>query len=265
MIAPPRKRPAQIVAVQHLGPGLGRIDLEGDGIGVGVTPGRFAMVEAPGRADCVLLRPFSYFLTEGPHRIALLVKDVGKGTHGMLEASVGDPISVFGPLGNHYPEPPKSFWMVAGGVGAAPFGAWAQRAGGSILFGARSVAESGFAQALQSVGGRVELATDDGSGGLHGSVVDLLASRLETDEPPEAILTCGPTPMMRAVAGVAARGHIPCWVSLEERMGCGIGVCRGCAHRDASGGWRCICVDGPVYAATDIFPSPARPTEPAHA
>jgi dihydroorotate dehydrogenase electron transfer subunit len=143
--------------------------------------------------------------------------------------------------------------MVAGGVGAAPFGELASAAGARILLGARTAAEAGFARALAEVGGEVTLATDDGSEGFSGSVVGLLAAELATWGPPAAIYTCGPTAMMAAVVEVARRAGVPSWVSLEERMGCGIGICRGCAHRDASGGLRCICDDGPVYEGELIF------------
>jgi dihydroorotate dehydrogenase electron transfer subunit len=229
---------------------LARVDLEGEGIGLGVEPGRFAMVEAPGRLDCVLLRPYSYFVANGPDHIGLLIKDVGKGTGALVKAVPATPCVLFGPLGSRFPSPEGDTWMVAGGVGAAPFGVFGE--GTRVLFGARSVAEAGFADALRAVGATVDLATDDGSAGFAGSVVGLLAARLEAERP-SAVYTCGPTQMMAAVVDTARRAGVPAWVSLEERMGCGIGICRGCAHPDASGGTRCICDDGPVYDADVIF------------
>jgi dihydroorotate dehydrogenase electron transfer subunit len=253
MATHPVRREARVVAVESLGPGLGRIDLEAEGLAQCVTPGRFAMVAAPGRPDCILLRPYSYYATHGDDVISLLVKSVGKGTAGLLAARAGDPVAVVGPLGSQFPDPPPTCWAVAGGVGAAPFGVLKHRPGIEVLFGARTVGESGFATALQGLGATLHLATDDGSAGFHGSVVALLEARLGRGERPGAVYTCGPTGMMAAVARVARAHDVPCWASLEERMGCGIGVCRGCAHRDAAGGWRCICVDGPVYDARVIF------------
>jgi dihydroorotate dehydrogenase electron transfer subunit len=249
-----RRQTARVAAVQALGPGLGRIDLEAEGLAQGVAPGRFAMVGAPGRPDCILLRPYSYFLGEGTDRISLLVKNVGKGTEGLLGTQKGEPITVLGPLGSIFPPAPKGLtWAVAGGVGAAPFGGIEHRDDVRILLGARTRAEAGFADALSEVGARVDLATDDGSAGFHGNVVQLMRARLAQNERPQTIMTCGPSRMMAIVADVAREHGITCYASLEERMGCGIGVCRGCAHRDATGGWRCICVDGPVYNAADIF------------
>lgn len=254
MTAVTARRQGHVVEVIPLGRGLGRVDIEGENFGHDVAPGRFSMVEAPGRPDCILLRPYSYFTLVGEHRIGLLVKDVGKGTHGLLTAQPGDPVVVLGPLGTAFPVVSGSVWMVAGGVGAAPFGMpFEASLRATVLFGARTESESGFAQALRDVGADVALATDDGSAGLHGSVVDLLQHKLAAEGAPSAIFTCGPTAMMERVAAVARRAGLPCYASLEERMGCGIGVCRGCAHRDATGGWRCICEDGPVYDAAEIF------------
>jgi len=250
-----RRRQAVITSVEELGERIARVDLEGQGIGEGVAPGRFVMVEAPGHPECILLRPFSYFLTPTPDSIALLVRGVGTGTDALISAPPGTPVAVLGPLGNAFPEPPGTVWAVAGGVGAAPFGMFAGSSEVTVLFGARSVADAGFARALEASGLTTRLATDDGSGGFHGTVVDLLRESLR-EERPGAIYSCGPGPMMAAVAAVAKESGIPCHVSLEERMGCGIGICRGCSHLDATGGWRCICEDGPVYPAEVIFGPP---------
>jgi dihydroorotate dehydrogenase electron transfer subunit len=211
------------------------------------------MVEVPRRPDCILLRPFSYYLAPEEDHIALLVKDAGKGTHSLLTTDSGTDVVVVGPLGNAFPEPTGRCWAVAGGVGAAPFGELAARDGVRILFGARTVGEAGFASALREQGGDVEIATDDGSQGFRGTVGDMMLDLLAKGERPDTVFACGPEPMMAAVARVASEHALRCWVSLEERMGCGIGVCRGCAHRDAAGGWRCICEDGPVYDASVIY------------
>ena len=253
MRAPPKRRAATVAEIVSLGAGLGRVDLVGAGIGEDVVAGRFAMVEAVGRADCILLRPFSYFSRTSNDRVGLLVKDVGKGTRSLLTARVGDDVAILGPLGSAFPAPSGTCWAVAGGVGAAPFGVMQHTAETRVLFGARSVGESGFARALTERGAHVVLATDDGSSGFTGSVVDLLRAQLAKETAPDVIFTCGPSPMMAAVAAVAREHEITCFASLEAHMGCGIGVCRGCAHRDAQQAWRCICVDGPVYDAAEIY------------
>ncbi|MEE8408285.1 MAG: hypothetical protein V3T05_01645 [Myxococcota bacterium] len=248
------RRAARLDAVESLGQGLARVELVARGIGTGVAPGRFAMVEAPGRAECILLRPYSYFLAPDADRIALLVREVGNGTRALVTAPIGTPVAVVGPLGNTFPTPAGPCWVVAGGVGAAPFGEMAQQSNMRLLFGARSSADAGFGEALRDAGASVSLATDDGSAGFHGTVTAMLMQDLEEQPPPSVIYTCGPEAMMVEVVRIARAQTIPCWVSLEQRMACGFGVCRGCAHRDASGAWRCICEDGPVYEAGVIFP-----------
>jgi len=248
-----RKRiSARLTEVKSLGVNLARVDFEGEGIGANVSPGQFVMVEAPGRHDCVLLRPFSYFLAQSANHIALLVRAVGKGTQSLLQSKPGTPVVLLGPLGNAFPRVKGHCWLVAGGVGAAPFGHLANSANTRVLFGVRTSADLGFGNALRELGGDVAVATDDGSAGFRGTVADLLRRELEKSKP-AAIFTCGPTPMMAAVAKVARKSDVDCWVSLEERMGCGFGVCRGCAHKDATGNWRCVCEGGPVYLASEIF------------
>ncbi len=248
-----RRVVAMVTSVRPLGSGLGRVDLEGEGIGRDVAMGRFAMIEAPGREDCVLLRPYSYFSAPTADRAAFLVKAAGKGTRALLDAKPGQQVAVLGPFGNSFPRAAGPLWAVAGGVGAAPFGMAPTPADLTVLFGARTASEAGFAEALRQAGLAVELATDDGSAGFHGRVTELLSERLATGAKPAAVFACGPTAMLSETARIAERQQVPAWASLEANMGCGFGVCRGCAHRDAAGGWRCICVEGPVYETSLIF------------
>ncbi len=255
MISTIKKQQARVKHIEGLGKGLARVDLVGEGIGAGVLPGNFAMVQAPGRPDCILFRPYSYFRVPDENTVSLLIRDVGKGSHALVSAPVGDPVEILGPLGNTFPmEGPAKVWAVAGGVGAAPFGMMPHHPNLTVLFGSRTSADAGFGRALEDAGVSVELATDDGSAGFHGTTVELLRQKLEAGERPEGIFTCGPTPMMAAATTVAAEFEIPCWASLEERMGCGIGICRGCVQRDVDGNLICLCVDGPVYDARRIFP-----------
>jgi dihydroorotate dehydrogenase electron transfer subunit len=215
------------------------------------------MLGLGGLGGCLLPRPFSYFLAQNADTVSLLVKAVGKGTDALVTAPLGTRFHVLGPLGNTLPEIDGEVWAVAGGVGAAPFGGFVRTgARVEVLFGARTAAETGFATALRALGAKVAIATDDGSAGFRGTVAEMLRSRLAQTRP-AALVVCGPEPMMQAVARIAIDAALPCFVSLEARMACGIGVCRGCAHKTATGAHRCICVDGPVFAAADIYGTPA--------
>jgi len=247
------RRVAHVASVTSLGIGLGRVDLVGEGLGDEVVAGRFAMIEAVGRPDAVLMRPYSYFLGAGD-TVSFLIKDVGKGTHALLSARAGDEVAILGPLGSTFPPPTPTTWIVAGGVGAAPFGLLGSSARLKTLYGSRNEHETSFGRVLAEEGLDVQFATDDGSTGFAGTVTALLHHSLANGaRRPDQLFACGPTPMLAEVARIAVAHEIACYVSLEARMGCGFGVCRGCAHLDALGGWRCICEDGPVYDARLMF------------
>jgi dihydroorotate dehydrogenase electron transfer subunit len=125
------------------------------------------------------------------------------------------------------------------------------------VIGARSREEVLCEEELASYGAEVRPATDDGRYGFHGTAVDLLAEVLHR-ELVDQIFTCGPQPMMRGVAALAARHDIPCQVSLEERMACGLGVCLSCVAPFRPGGaspaeYQRICTEGPVFEAREVF------------
>ena len=128
-----------------------------------------------------------------------------------------------------------------------------------LLYGARSAAFVADVPRFEAAGIPVSVATDDGSMGRRGFVTDLLKRRLADDHAPSRILTCGPEPMMAAVADIAAGRGVPCWASLESPMACGFGACFSCVVKvrqaDAPAGWdyRRSCVEGPVFSAEELL------------
>jgi dihydroorotate dehydrogenase electron transfer subunit len=163
--------------------------------------------------------------------------------------------------------------LVAGGIGQTPFPAVAQEALGrrqygdparkvslagrvTLLYGARCAGYLAGVPDFERLGVTVQISTDDGSRGQEGFVTDLLAKELTNISGPTEILCCGPEPMMERVAEMALRAGVPCQVSLETPMACGIGICFSCVAkvRDASGGWdyKRTCVEGPVFEASRI-------------
>ncbi|GAC1474123.1 MAG: hypothetical protein NVSMB9_23910 [Isosphaeraceae bacterium] len=175
----------------------------------------------------------------------------------------------FGPA----PNPPGPVVFVAGGIGQTPFLAlgrwWLDRGafGGldagpgratraSLLYGVRTRALASGIDDFQAAGIEVELATDDGSAGHHGFVTDLLARRLEQGERPAKVIGCGPPTMLEALARLVERWGIPCDVSLENQMACGFGACFSCVapirQPDGSVDLRRVCVEGPVFPASDV-------------
>ncbi|HET6372470.1 MAG TPA: dihydroorotate dehydrogenase electron transfer subunit [Candidatus Polarisedimenticolia bacterium] len=241
-------------------------------------PGQFAMIsvgQAGPSSDPLLRRPFSIYNRPGAHRgagdgqLQIFYKVLGRGTGILSTAPPGGTIRCLAPLGNGFaPTRPDGarLLLVAGGIGAAslhPLGL-AEKAQGReplMLYGCRNAAD--LAGVTQTVAAGIDtlIATDDGSAGRRGLAGDLLDSFL-SDEGPSArerwvICSCGPTPMMKAVAVVAARHEVRCYVSLESPMACGFGVCVGCvvATRELPDGpahFRRICVEGPVFDAARV-------------
>lgn len=222
-------------------------------------PGQFLHVRCAGEADTepLLRRPFSVYTEEG-RDVEILYTIVGAGTARLARLRPGDRVRVLGPLGTCFPavRGPQPLILVAGGVGIVPFLHYVRslprrRPPLILLFGGRSREYLHDLGAWASAGVDVRIATEDGSLGLRGTVVDLLRRVLrEAGARRPCVFTCGPDAMMRAVIRVCRRRGLACWASLERRMGCALGACGACATPVREGrSWRYsrICVEGPVY------------------
>ncbi len=230
-------------------------------------PGQFVMVHLPGHIDPLLGRPYSIHRLIRSHErtqgIELLYKVVGEGTRRMAGLVPGDQLDVLGPLGQGYRINPawRHVYIVAGGIGVAPMVFLAEtliRLTGEglrlqLFLGGRSKADLLCVDAFQALGVSVKISTDDGSAGTPGLVVQPLQTSLH-DEQPEVILACGPMPMLRGVAGIAADQGISCQISLETMMACGMGACLGCAFESKIRDDRYlhVCMDGPVFEAAHV-------------
>lgn len=237
-------------------------------------PGQFFMIRPPGPSGILLGRPFALFdtvvATNGdPIGIDIGFLVVGKATSWLSTLEEGDQVEVWGPLGNGFPAPAtKHLLMVAGGIGQTPFLAVTREAlrlrrYGSpprdvvrsptslkLLYGVRSEDYLAGLADFRATGVGVGVATDDGSQGHHGYVTDLLKKELESETPPTMIYTCGPEPMMKAVARLAKAHEVQCLASLETPMACGFGACFSCVTEvNTPEGWdyRRVCVEGPVF------------------
>lgn len=231
-------------------------------VAASATPGQFVHVgvASPAADDPFLRRPISLAQIDGEKgTIGLIIRAVGRGTRALVRAVPGDRLDLLGPVGRGFPVEygDRPVLLVGGGVGAAPLLPLAHRlaAGGNMRFllGSRTEGELWGAGLAQRFGVNCAISTDDGSAGHTGLVTDLLERELSGGGDVAAICACGPTPMMRAVAAIAARHEIACYVSLEQRMGCGVGACLGCAWPRAGGGYVRVCVDGPVFDATEVI------------
>ncbi|MCQ2417959.1 MAG: dihydroorotate dehydrogenase electron transfer subunit [Oscillospiraceae bacterium] len=221
-------------------------------------PGQFVNILPEG--GFTLRRPISICEIDkqaGTLRIVFEVR--GKGTAALAQLRAGDTVNMLAPLGHGFslPDSSEHVILVGGGIGTPPMLPLAQ------YFGKNAVVISGFrnqnAAILQedfkAAGAKTILCTDDGSAGQKGLVTVPLAEEIQAQKP-ALICACGPMPMLKATAALAMENGIPCQVSLEERMGCGIGACLVCACRtkDAEGAeqYQHVCKNGPVFNAEEV-------------
>jgi dihydroorotate dehydrogenase electron transfer subunit len=204
-------------------------------------PGQFCMLSLEDPRFPILPRPFSVLGCSEDDGLILefMIMPVGQGSGQLCSLREGDPVQVFGPLGQAFDSglPDGPLICVAGGYGVAPFlflaESWARRGDErleslTVVFGARIADRLTLADRLQRSGARVELCTDDGSVGWHGRV-DGRLTELLASESVAGVITCGPEAMMESVGAVASAAGLPCLASLETVMGCGYAVCNGCA------------------------------------
>lgn len=234
----------------------------------GSAPGQFVML-SPGergaapRSDPLLPRPMAVYRTHAAvgadePNVEILFKVHGRGTALLADLEPGAEVAVVGPLGTPFPDPPAGACAViaAGGTGIASVYELATRlhARGvrvAVLLGARSARDLMGEADFAASGVPLAIATEDGTRGVRGLVTDLLDDAL-AGAGSAAVYACGPTPMMAAVARQAEARGAACWVSLENPMACGFGVCLGCAAPLRSGGFALVCRDGPVLPAHEV-------------
>lgn len=214
----------------------------------------------------LLRRPISICDLDGS-LVRIIFEVKGSGTYWLSRRKQGDDLDVLGPLGNGFDLNSKRLLLIGGGIGVPPL-LMAARQAASIYAGeVRHIdALLGFINAdkaillpeFAAVCDRVEVSTDDGSLGRHGYVTDMLVSRLEAGGGSvfDMILSCGPLAMLSRVAEIADKYGIPCQVSLEQRMGCGVGACLVCScgvKRSHGKSYARVCADGPVFFSREVI------------
>lgn len=204
--------------------------------------------------DAYLRRPISVCEVIDKKSIRFIFSVKGIGTDALSQKNVGDEIDILGPLGNGFDTESAEgrVLLVGGGIGIFPLLELAKVFGkrASVLLGFRSKSEMMMTEEFAKYADNVFVATDDGSCGYKGFVTELLRDITESNDVSE-ILVCGPMPMMKAVSNIAAEKNISAQVSLEERMGCGIGACVTCACT-INGQRKRVCKDGPVFIASEV-------------
>ena len=246
----------KIIFNKRLAPETFLMAMESPAVVANARPGQFVMIRVTSGIDPLLRRPFSICATRGDDLFLILYKVVGRGTALMSKAKEGETLAVLGPLGNGFDLPKRECngVLVAGGIGIAPliFLAQAMDTGKTaFLTGYRSKNEILPLEPFGLDAMEPLISTDDGTAGHHGFVTELLENHLAglSGDPPQ-IFSCGPLPMLNHVAGLALKRNIPCQVSLETGMACGLGACQGCVVRAPSGETRTyfhVCKNGPVF------------------
>ncbi len=271
----PHLRRVRVFCQEPLAERTYRLRLECPEIASRIRPGQFVMLRLPECNDPLLGRPFALYdiLVDGqnhPWGIDIVYLVVGQMTGRLSQLSAGSSLAIWGPLGQPFPDfsGVEQVVLVAGGIGQTPFPAYTrhllgrQGYGGDppqqrvsrvlLYYGVRTAARVAGLADFQAAGAEVFLASDDGTVGWHGSILD----RLMAEQPPGPLLGCGPEPMLHSLARLAAQWQRPCFVSLETPMACGIGACFSCVTRiRTEQGWdyRRVCLEGPTFEAAQWY------------
>ncbi|MGI5892298.1 MAG: dihydroorotate dehydrogenase electron transfer subunit [Bacillota bacterium] len=249
-----------IIENRQLFPHFYQMDLEAQHIASKALPGQFIMVKTGQNYDPFLKRPMCISLIDQERgRISYIYQVKGRGTALLSEIVAGAALEISGPIGNgwHIDGASEKVLLVGGGVGITPLLPLAEclharHIKSHILLGAAHKGQLFGYDRLRYLG-NLQVTTEDGSQGQQGNVTMLLPPKPAFD----MVYCCGPRALMAAVAAWAHQYDLPCQVSLEERMGCGIGTCMGCVcmtkAADEKLSYKRICCDGPVFDSREVF------------
>ena len=248
------KTTAKVVSQETLAADIYSMWIEAPEIAAAAKPGQFFSVYTKD-AGRLLPRPISICETDkAKGRLRIVYRVAGAGTAEFSGYRAGDDIAVMGPLGNGFPLKSKKAFLIGGGIGIPPMLELSKNleCEKQIVLGYR---DELFLNREFEPFGRVYVATEDGSAGTKGNVLDAIR---ENGLTADVIYACGPTPMLRALKAYAQERKIECWISLEERMACGIGACLACVCRSTDVDEHShvhnkrICKDGPVFLAQEV-------------
>ena len=246
-----------VVSQESIGAGIYSMWIQTDRIAADAKPGQFVSLYTNDKSK-ILPRPISLCEIDkenGRLHLVYRVTGQGTGTDEFSQMKAGDTIPVLGPLGNGFPQEGENVFLIGGGIGVPPMLEMAKQLNceKQIILGYRD--ENLFLRDEFEAYGEVFVATEDGSVGTKGNVLDAIREQNLTAD---VIYACGPTPMLRAIKEYAAEKRIKCYISLEEKMACGIGACLACVcqskdvdHHSNVHNKR-ICKDGPVFLAEEV-------------
>lgn len=252
-----QKETAGVLSQREIAPGIYDMWIE-TGLAAEAKPGQFICVY-PRDKSTLLPRPISICeVREDRKALRIVYRVAGRGTGEFSRYREGESVSVMGPLGNGFPldkAEGKTVFLMGGGIGVPPILELAKEmdAVKQIIVGYRD--DKLFLKEDLEKYGQVYIATEDGSAGTRGNVMDAIRENgLQAD----VIYACGPMPMLRAIKSYAEEKGIPAYISLEEHMACGVGACLGCVvktgevHHHTNVNNARICTDGPVFEAREV-------------
>lgn len=245
----------QISSQELIGENICRMDLYSEELARFAKPGQFVQIKNGEGLSPLLRRPISIAdVDEKKNILSLIYKVIGDGTKSLAKAKSGDPISIVGPLGQGFSLTAKKPLLVGGGLGIAPL-IYLTRAlcpnPIEILLAGRSAGDMFWQELFSKSCQAVHITTDDGSLGTKGTALALLPELINQNNY-DCIYTCGPEPMMKAVAKLASEKNIPCQISLEKYMACGLGACLSCSCATPTGQRVKVCTDGPVFWSSEV-------------
>lgn len=248
----------KLVGKRSLRRGLFDYTIDCEQIARDAKPGQFVHVLCGG--DTFLRRPISICdVTEGRY-VRFVFEVRGKGTERLANASVGSMLDVLGPLGNGFdvtfPDSTADgdVILIGGGIGVFPLLNLARKLPESpiAMLGFRDAENVVMADEFSRVCREVFVASDDGSAGYHGFVTDMLKNHVMSGKNVKRAYVCGPKPMMKIAAEFCSENGIKCYISMEERMGCGVGACVTCTCTMKDGSRKRVCKDGPVFNGAEV-------------
>lgn len=247
---------AGVIDQKRIATGIYDLTLRAESVARHAVPGQFVSLYCHDQSR-LLPRPISLCLTDPESgTIRLVYRAVGAGTEEFSHLKPEDSVDLIGPLGNGYPlaQAGRSAFLIGGGIGIPPLLELSRKLAceKTIVLGYR---DELFLNEEFEKYGNVAIATEDGSAGTKGNVLDAIR---ENGLSAGVIFACGPMPMLRAIKKYAAGEKIPCYLSLEERMACGVGACLGCVCRTVRKDEHSrvnnarVCTEGPVFSAQDV-------------
>ncbi|MCI9365548.1 MAG: dihydroorotate dehydrogenase electron transfer subunit [Clostridia bacterium] len=244
----------KLVKKEQLKEDIFKFSVEAGEIAKGAKPGQFLEIRVTEEIEPLLRRPISIYNVEG-NIVEFIFQIKGKGTEILSKRKEGEEVDILGPLGQgtFKFEGKKNIAIIGGGIGTFPLYELAKEAKKqakiNMYLGFRNKDFVVLEEEFKKVSDKLILTTDDGSYGEKGFAINFLKEDIEKEEI-DGIYACGPLPMLKAVQALAKETKIPCQISLEERMGCGIGVCLGCAVKVNAGEetvYTHVCKAGPVF------------------